>query len=112
MGQRVELFQVIVDTLRTASGSTSPELRQQLNQLPANPDSLTDFPVALQTYIAKVARHAYKVTDEDIATLQSHGYTEDMIWEITLAVAIGAGKHSLDHGLAALQGAIHAPENH
>jgi hypothetical protein len=63
-------------------------------------------------FYTKVARNAYKVTDEDIEFLKSQGYSEDALFEITLSAALGAGMVRLDSGLAALKGALYATEKH
>jgi alkylhydroperoxidase family enzyme len=49
-----------------------------------------ELPGPLGAYTDKVALHAYKVVDADIASLQSDGLSEDAIFELTLAAALGA----------------------
>src|SRR2546423_4389512 len=61
-------------------------------------------PVALQSYVDTVARHAYMVTDADVAALQAAGYSDDAIFEITVAAAVGAAMHRLERGMPALRG--------
>jgi alkylhydroperoxidase family enzyme len=61
-----------------------------------------EVPVPLRVYVDKVARHAYEVTDEDVAALRRAGYTEDAIFEVTVSAAVGAGLARLERGLAAL----------
>jgi hypothetical protein len=41
--------------------------------------------------VDKVARHAYRVTEEDIAEARAGGYTEDELFDLTVTTAIGAG---------------------
>jgi len=43
----------------------------------------------LSTLIDKVARHAYRVTDGDIAAARASGLSEDQIFEIIVCAAIG-----------------------
>ncbi len=62
------------------------------------------MPAALRSYVDKVAHHAYKVTDEDVAALQAAGHSDDSIFEVTVAAAVGAAMHRLARGLAALRG--------
>ena len=62
-----------------------------------------DVPAALRSYADKVARHAYRVTDSDIAALRAAGYDDDAIFEVTVAVAVGAGLFRRDAALAALR---------
>ena len=63
---------------------------------------MDEIPAALQTYVDKVTRHAYKVTDEDVEVLKRAGYSEDAIFEITGAAALGAAILRLERGLIAL----------
>jgi hypothetical protein len=57
----------------------------------------------LRTYLEKVVRHAYQVTDDDIQVLSQAGYSEEAIFEITVSAALGAGMGRLERGLVALQ---------
>jgi alkylhydroperoxidase family enzyme len=54
------------------------------------------------TRTSRRARHAYKVVDADIDRLRDAGYTEDAIFELTLAAALGAAQARLEAGLAAM----------
>jgi alkylhydroperoxidase family enzyme len=49
-----------------------------------------------------VHRHAYRVTDDDIAALRAH-HSDDELFEIIVAAAVGAARHRLDAGLRALE---------
>jgi alkylhydroperoxidase family enzyme len=49
-----------------------------------------------------VRRNAYKVTDEDIRALRDAGYSEDVIFEQTVSVAVATGLERLEVGLEAL----------
>jgi hypothetical protein len=60
-------------------------------------------PPALTPYVDTVARHAYQVTDADVAALR-RGNSDDALFEITVAAAVGAALHRLDRGMAALRG--------
>jgi len=51
-----------------------------------------------------VARHAYKLTDDDLTALRRAGSSEDAIFEITVSSALGAALDRLERGLAALRG--------
>lgn len=66
------------------------------------------IPDPLAAYAEKVARYAYKVTDDDIAALRAAGYTEDQLFEATLSVALGAAQVRLRAGLDALRAATEA----
>jgi alkylhydroperoxidase family enzyme len=62
-----------------------------------------DVPEGLRSYLDKVTRHAYKVTDEDVAALRRAGYSEDQIFEATVSCALGACLRRLDAGLEAMR---------
>jgi alkylhydroperoxidase family enzyme len=63
-----------------------------------------EVPEDLRAYVEKVARHAYKVVDGDVEELRAAGYSEDAIFEATLASALGAARSRLERGLAAVEG--------
>ena len=67
----------------------------------AQPDR--EPPPDFAPYLAKVRRNAYKVTDEDVQALKDSGYSEDVIFEQTVSVAVAAGLQRLKVGLEALQ---------
>lgn len=48
------------------------------------------LPPALTPYVDKVSRTAYKVTERDLAALTQAGLSEDQIFELTVAAAVGA----------------------
>jgi len=53
-------------------------------------------PPALADYLEKVRDRAYAVTDRDVETLKEAGFSEDEIFEQTVAVAIAEGLRRLD----------------
>jgi alkylhydroperoxidase family enzyme len=55
------------------------------------------------TLIDKVAKHAYQVTDEDIAAVRASGLSEDQVFEIVVCAAIGQASRQYDTALAALE---------
>jgi hypothetical protein len=55
-------------------------------------------------YVAKVRDQSYRITASDIEELATAGLSEDQIFEITVAAALGAACRSLDAGLRALRG--------
>jgi hypothetical protein len=61
-------------------------------------------PAELQELVEKIHLHAYKVTDEDVARLQSK-YSEDQLFEIVVSAALGASQRRLAAGLEALRDA-------
>jgi alkylhydroperoxidase family enzyme len=62
----------------------------------------TGVPAELQSLVDKIHRHAYKVTDEDIARLKAT-YSDDQLFEIVVSAALGASRKRLFAGLAALE---------
>ena len=59
----------------------------------------------LGALVDKVARHAYKITDEDIASARESGLSEDQIFEIVVCAAVGQATRQYDTALAALEAA-------
>jgi threonine synthase len=75
-------------------GATSTELR-------AKAATGADLPADLAPLVDKVRRHAYKVTDEDIAALQRAGHSDDELFELTCAAAVGVAIERRDKAFAA-----------
>jgi hypothetical protein len=59
-------------------------------------------PPEFAAYLEKVRNAAYTVTDADVQALKDAGYSDDEIFEQTVAAAVGAGLHRLEKGLACL----------
>ena len=92
---------VLVAALRRAvfasPGDTYPALRRTAG-------SGGPLPEPWSAYAEKVRDHSCRVGDDDIAALKAAGRTEEEIFEITIAVATGAGLRRLDAGLRAVRG--------
>src|SRR4051812_24529180 len=80
-----ELVHRVKRAVLDSPATTAPALRHAIAFGPG-----TQVPDALRTYVQKVALHAYRVTDEDVAAVKQAGYSEDQIFEITAAAALGA----------------------
>jgi alkylhydroperoxidase family enzyme len=99
-------------TVLTAPGTTDSALRRAVEQRAAEAGGRADgereevgrIPSELSDYVSKVIHHAHRVTDEDVERLKQAGYSEDAIFEVTVAAALGAGMGRLERGLAALRG--------
>src|SRR5438093_2328173 len=102
-GMRYEAFRkrLVAGVLHTPGDTPEAVRRAALEHAGAARDGV---PPALTHYVETVARHAYRVTDEDIAALQAAGFSDDSIFEITVATAVGAALHRLERGMAALRG--------
>ncbi|MEM9493590.1 MAG: hypothetical protein AAGC55_30860 [Myxococcota bacterium] len=94
-------------------GVTAPDLRSaveaQAATLSGGERPAAEVPTELDSYVSKVARHAYKVTDDDIAALRGNGYSEDAIFEITVSAAVGASVARLERALEAIDSAATRP---
>ncbi|MFT3770419.1 MAG: hypothetical protein QM820_33750 [Minicystis sp.] len=75
-------------------GATSPAQRQAAAR--------GEPPADLGALVEKIRRHAYAVTDEDLASLRDR-YTEDQLFELVVATVIGAADDRLRAGLRALE---------
>jgi alkylhydroperoxidase/carboxymuconolactone decarboxylase family protein YurZ len=59
----------------------------------------------LTAIIDKVARHAYRVTEGDIAAAKASGLSEDQIFEMVICAAVGQATRQYDTAMAALEAA-------
>lgn len=75
-------------------GTTSPELRQAMAR--------GEPPDELRALVEKIRRHAYQVTDEDLAALRDR-YSEDQLFELIVATVLGAADDRLRAALRALE---------
>ena len=62
-----------------------------------------DLPSPLDRWVAKIAAGGHACSDEDVAAMKAAGYSEDQIFELTLAAAVGAGVKRFDKGLSVLR---------
>lgn len=92
-----DLRKRLVDAVLAGPAETPPELRRAALERGT-------VPGPLGAYVSTVARHAYRVTDADVAALRHAGHSDDSLFEITVAAAVGAAMHRLDRGMAALRG--------
>jgi hypothetical protein len=79
-------------------GQASPSERRAAfdnNGLAGPPAALVD----------KVARHAWKVTDQDIAAARQSSLSEDQVFEIVVCAAVGQANRQFETALAALDAA-------
>lgn len=88
------LRDVVLTRVLNSPGETEPVLRQAA----ANGKGV---PADLQRLVDKIHRHAYKVTDDDIAAAQAK-YGDDKVFEIVVSAALGAANQRLQAGLTAL----------
>jgi hypothetical protein len=98
MSDIAKLHRELVARVLDGDGKAPPELR-----LAAFDNAGLDEPV--RTLIEKVAHHAYRVTDDDVAAARAAGLSEDQIFEIVVCAAIGQASRQHESALAALAGA-------
>ncbi|HTO26393.1 MAG TPA: hypothetical protein VMJ49_10865 [Gaiellaceae bacterium] len=71
-------------------------MTEPVDLLRANVASMPPAPEAMEGYLRKVHERAYTVTDADVDALKAAGISEDVIFEQTVAAAIGEGLRRLD----------------
>jgi alkylhydroperoxidase family enzyme len=107
-GRYAAFTERLVESVLATRGHTASELRRAVlaraARLGGRPGTGDGVPVSLAAYVDKVALHAYKVTDEDLAALQRAGNSDDALFEVTVSAALGAALGRLERGLAALHG--------
>jgi hypothetical protein len=91
-----DLLHDLGDRVTNGPGELPPAVRRAAA-------SGSEVPEVAQAYTDKVRRHAYKVVDRDIEELESGGWSEDEIFELTVATALGAGLSRLEHSSRALR---------
>lgn len=77
------------------SGKAALELRRA-----AFDNAGLDEPV--RALVEKVANHAYRVSDEDVAAVRAAGLSEDQIFEIVICAAVGQASRQYSSALDAL----------
>lgn len=98
MSNITQARQAVIDRVLRGDGRASAEHRRAAydNQ---------NVPEKLRPLIDKVAKHAYKVTDEDVAAAKAAGFTEDQLFELVVCAAIGQASRQYEGALAALAAA-------
>lgn len=95
--QAHELFLAMKRAATEAPGALPSPLRQRA--LSSEP---LDEP--LQSFCARVRSQAADIGDEDLAPLRAAGLSEDAIFELAVAVAVGASDRRLSAARRALSG--------
>ena len=63
--------------------------------------SADGLPPPLDAYVTRVCDESYRITDADFAALKAAGCSDDEIFEVTVAAAVGASLRLLDAGMRA-----------
>lgn len=95
MVEIAQLHRELVARVLEGTGAAAPELRRA-----AFDNAGLSEPI--HTLIEKVANHAYRVTDEDVAAVRAAGLSEDQIFEIVICAAVGQASRQYTGALAAL----------
>lgn len=108
-GRHAQLVRRLREAVLAGPGVTSPAARQAAERLAAAPAAPASgeagaLPPALAAYAEQVARAALRITDDDVRALLRAGYSEDAVFEVTVAAALGAGLGRLERGLRLLEG--------
>jgi AhpD family alkylhydroperoxidase len=108
-GYRFPRF-LLADGQTTRHGDAVENLRHAVLEAPATTDPALrtaaatgdPLPEPWQSYATAVRDASYKITDTDIDRLTGAGHTEEEIFEVTVAAALGAAVHGFDAGRRAL----------
>jgi alkylhydroperoxidase family enzyme len=87
----------VLRTVLEGPGETDPAIRRAAAEA-------SGVRPTLQALVDKIHRHAYTVTDDDIARLRTE-YGDDQLFEIVVSAALGASRKRLLAGLEALDDA-------
>lgn len=94
-------LQSAVDALLGQPGTTELPLRRAL--LERTRTGAGQAPGVLVEFVEKIVTRPWTVSDEDFARLSAAGFSEDQLYEATLACALGAGLRRFDAGLRAIE---------
>ncbi len=92
--------------MREAALAQGGELSGELRRQAAENQGL---PPVLAQLVDKIAHHAYRVQDEDILAIKQAGYSEDQIFELVVAAAVGRACNMAEQALSALHAALKPP---
>ena len=93
-------FDAKIHDLRTAVVDGPGELDRAVRHAAF---SGADVPAEAAALVEKLRRHAYKVTDGDVDALLDAGWSEDEVFELTVATALGEGGRRLAAALDAME---------
>lgn len=93
-----ELHRALIARVLGGEGTAPPALRRAA----FDNNGLSE---PLRTLIEKVAHHADRVTDEDVAAARDAGLSEDQIFETVVCAAVGQASRQHERAMAALASA-------
>jgi alkylhydroperoxidase family enzyme len=71
-------------------------MSEPIDELRATVAAAAPAPEGMADYLRKVHERAYSITDAEVDALKTAGFSEDEIFEQTVAAAIGEGLRRLD----------------
>ena len=89
----------VIDRVLTGEGETTAGERRTAFENEG-------VPAPARALLDKVTRHPYRVTDEDVAAVKAAGFSEDQVFELVIAAALGQASRQCEAALAALDAAI------
>jgi hypothetical protein len=98
MSDITQARRALMRRIQEGAGKASPSERQAA----FNDSGLAE---PLGALVDKVARHAYRVTDEDITATMVSGLSEDQVFELVVCAAIGQATRQYNTALVALEAA-------
>lgn len=98
---RQHRWEAFVRHVQGAPGPLTPAARRAIYDA-AERDDHSGVPADLRAFTELVARHAYRVTDDDVAGLRAGGRSEDELFEAAVSAAAGAGSRRLRAAHAAM----------
>lgn len=90
----------LIEELRSATLDGPGELAPEIRRAAASGGEL---PPDLAAWAAKVRERAYATTDGEFDELLRAGHSEDAIFEVTVAAALGAGLDRFEAAVRALR---------
>jgi len=73
-----------------------------VDELRAAVAALPPAPAAMASYVEKVRTRAYAIDDADVEALKAGGFSENRIFEQTVAAAVDEGFRRLEAGMRAV----------
>jgi|SRR5215203_3528098 len=97
---RSERWSGLVTQVLTAKAALSVEERRAI--FDAARENVPGGPGDLAALVETVGRHAYRVTDPQVARLVASGRNEDEVYDAIVVTAFGAAQRRLDVALGAM----------
>ena len=105
-------LQLGAERMLTTEGATSPDLRRSIagfvREQWGEPNRGDPPPEELHGFLRKLARYAYRITDEDVEALREEGYDDDALYEITVVGSFSAALVGVEHLYGAMYGEVSA----